>query len=71
MARSGSGAALHAQWDDLNDAARESSRAAADSVVSRLASIGYELVPLRRWLTGRDAGPDMGRLMPFLRMPRG
>jgi glutamyl-tRNA synthetase len=27
--------------------------------------------PLRRWLTGRDAGPYMGRLMPFLRMPRG
>jgi glutamyl-tRNA synthetase len=27
--------------------------------------------PLRRWLTGRDAGPDMGRLMPFLRPPRG
>ncbi len=26
--------------------------------------------PLRRWLTGRDAGPDMARLMPFLRPPR-
>jgi glutamyl-tRNA synthetase len=26
--------------------------------------------PLRRWLTGRDSGPDMGRLMPFLQLPR-
>jgi glutamyl-tRNA synthetase len=25
--------------------------------------------PLRRWLTGRDSGPDMGRLMPFLQLP--
>jgi glutamyl-tRNA synthetase len=26
--------------------------------------------PLRRWLTGRDSGPDMGRLMSFLQLPR-
>jgi glutamyl-tRNA synthetase len=26
--------------------------------------------PLRRWLTGRNSGPDMGRLMPFLQLPR-
>jgi glutamyl-tRNA synthetase len=26
--------------------------------------------PLRRWLTGRNSGPDMGRLMPFLQRPR-
>src|SRR5690606_9508624 len=36
-------------WDDLTDVERESSRAAADAIVDRLASIGVELEPLRRW----------------------
>lgn len=36
-------------WDDLSDSERESSRAAADAIVSRLAAIGVELQPLRQW----------------------
>lgn len=36
-------------WEDLTDAERESSRSAADAIVDRLAALGCELVPLRRW----------------------
>lgn len=48
VARGGSGSYQRA-WDDLNDSERESSRAAADAIVSRLAAIGVELEPLRQW----------------------
>jgi hypothetical protein len=49
VARAGTGAALHAGWEDLDDSARESSRSAADAIVANLESIGRELVPLRHW----------------------
>jgi len=48
VARGGSGSYQRA-WDDLSDSERESSRAAADAIVSRLAAIGVELEPLRQW----------------------
>ena len=50
VARSGtSSAGLHRAWDDLDDESRESSRAAADAIVGRVAALGGELVPLRQW----------------------
>jgi voltage-gated potassium channel Kch len=49
VARAGSGAGLHRAWTLLSDDERESSRAAADGIVGRLASIGVSLVPLRSW----------------------
>jgi voltage-gated potassium channel Kch len=36
-------------WDELSNEQQESSRNAADDVIEGFASIGYELVPLRRW----------------------
>lgn len=49
VARTGGGAGLHRPWEELSDEERESSRAAADAIISGLATVGYELVPLRRW----------------------
>lgn len=46
---SGGSSSLVRPWDDLDDAERDSSRAAADAIVERVAALGYELVPLRRW----------------------
>jgi hypothetical protein len=43
---------LHRTWADLDDADRESSRAAADALVQRLADVGTHLVPLQRWDVG-------------------
>jgi hypothetical protein len=36
-------------WDELTDADRESSRRAADDLLSAFASVGYDILPLRRW----------------------
>ncbi len=47
--RSGNGGALHLPWAQLDDADRESSRAAADAIVETLATIGCRPAPLRRW----------------------
>jgi voltage-gated potassium channel Kch len=54
-ARTGVGGGLHRPWEDLDDGERESSRRAADGTVDGLESLGYELVPLRRW--GAVASP--------------
>ena len=54
VARAGSGAALHRDWSQLRDAERESSRAAADAIVTRLEAIGARLVPMAGWDTERD-----------------
>lgn len=54
VARGGSGG-YQRPWDDLTDVERESSRSAADAIVARLAAIGVELEPLRRW-GGVEAG---------------
>lgn len=40
---------LRRDWDDLDDAERESSRRAADALVHRLNEIGARLAPLRHW----------------------
>lgn len=48
IARGGSGSFQRA-WNDLTDVERESSRAAADAIVTRLSTIGVELEPLRQW----------------------
>ena len=45
----GTGGAYQRAWDELDDASRESSRAAADAIIERLATIGFELQPLRQW----------------------
>lgn len=40
---------LHRPWADLTDDQRDDSRRRVDGIVGDLASIGCELVPLRRW----------------------
>jgi hypothetical protein len=45
----GTGGLYQRAWDELDEPSRESSRAAADSIIARLAAIGLELEPLRRW----------------------
>ena len=45
----GTGGAYQRAWGDLDDGSRESSRAAADAIIERLATIGFELEPLRQW----------------------
>ena len=47
----GAGGAFGRPWDDLGDAERDSSRAAADAIIGRLADHGFELEPLRQWGT--------------------
>lgn len=49
LARVGIGQGLHQVWETLPEAARESSRAAADAMVERLDTIGARLVPLAHW----------------------
>ena len=49
LARVGTGTGLRAQWSELSDDQRESSREAADAIVARLAAIGARLVPLAHW----------------------
>lgn len=58
VARAGRSAALHRDWVELDDAERESSRAAADAVVDRLEAIGVRLVPLASWDLDRDVFAD-------------
>jgi hypothetical protein len=47
--RTATGGSLHVPWAQLDDADRESSRAAADAIVNTLATIGCRPAPLRRW----------------------
>lgn len=55
----GTGGDYERPWDDLDDAARESSRSSADAIIGRLGSVGFELEPLRQWGTVSDVfGPD-------------
>jgi hypothetical protein len=49
LARAGAGGALRRPWDELDDAQRESSRRAADGIIDGMDTIGFDLVPLRRW----------------------
>ena len=58
ITRAGTGAALHRDWQELTDQERESSRAAADAIVDRLASIGARLVPLAGWDTTTNVFTD-------------
>lgn len=58
VARSGTGAALHRDWNDLGDTERESSRSAADAIVTRLEAIGARLVPLAAWDLSREVFTD-------------
>jgi len=53
-AGTGSRATLHRDWEELTEAERESSRAAADGVVARLDAIGARLVPLATWDLERE-----------------
>ncbi len=43
------GTALARPWDELDDDQREVSRRRVDGILDDLASLGYELAPLRRW----------------------
>ena len=62
LQRAGAGAALHVPWTQLSEVDKESSRAAADGIVDRLATIDCRPAPLRRWgaseLTFTDAEID-------------
>lgn len=47
----GNGGTFQRPWEDLDDQARDSSRAAADAIIERLGALGLELEPLRQWGT--------------------
>jgi hypothetical protein len=45
----GSAGSFSKPWEELSDDDRESSRRAADDVISAFETIGYDIIPLRRW----------------------
>jgi hypothetical protein len=58
LQRAGTAGALHLPWGRLDDADRESSRAAADAIVDTLATIGCRPAPQRRWGAPETAFSD-------------
>ena len=54
--RTSTGGMYDKPWDELTDEQRESSRLSADGMIASLASIGFNLVPLRHW-GGAAANP--------------